>query len=107
MVLALLWLTVSIPFVYAAKQVQAKYEKMAMSSPDMPLNEEEAANPFGSTTEEKAPGGGTISINEEFLHDHHQSEYFFAIKSQYHKCENADTYLAFHGELLVPPPNAA
>src|SRR5690348_8016858 len=80
MVVALTWLTVSIPFVNAAREVQAKYEKSTNANTPI-SNEEEAANPFGSTTEEKAPGGGSISINEEYLHDHHQSEYFFSIIS--------------------------
>jgi hypothetical protein len=66
--------------------------------------EEEAANPFGNTTEEKAPSS---SFSEEFLHDHHKADYFFSIVSQYHNSENDGTYVAYHGELLVPPPNAA
>jgi len=106
MVGALIWLTISVPFVNAARQIQAKYEKS--TNVDTPTsNEEETANPFGNTTEEKAPSGSSVSFNEEYLHDNHQSEYFFSIIAQYHKCENADTYHAFHGELLVPPPNAA
>ncbi len=68
-------------------------------------NEEETANPFGNTTEEKAPS--STSFSEEYLHDHHTTDYFFSTVLQYHKCENAGTYIAFHGELLVPPPNVA
>ena len=73
----------------------------------MPPNcpEEDATNPFGNTTEEKAPS--TSSISEEYLHDHHATDHFFDVFSQYYKRENAGTYIAFHGELLVPPPNAA
>lgn len=73
----------------------------------IPLTEnEEEANPLGNTTEEKAPNS-LSSFSEEYLHDNHRSEYFFLIASQFHKCENANTYVAFHGELLVPPPNRA
>ena len=104
---ALIWLTVSIPFVNAARELQLKIEKSSDINAPISNNEEEAANPFSSTTEEKAPSGGTISINEEYLHDNHHSENFFSIESQYRNCENADTYHAYHGELLVPPPNAA
>ncbi len=90
MILALLWLTMSAPFVNAGQQLQAKYNTADTGSP-LAGTEEEAANPFGNTTEEKAPG---TSFSEEFLHDHH-------------KAENTDLYTAFHGELLVPPPNIA
>ena len=71
-------------------------------SPD----EEDASNPFGNSTEEKPhSGNSSISLSEEYLHDNHKAEYLFSITSSYHKAENADTYTAFHGELLVPPPN--
>jgi hypothetical protein len=104
MILALLWLTISVPFVYACQQEFAKQDKMENAGSPLSVNEEEA-NPFGNTTEEKAPGSGSFS--EEYLHDHHSTDCFFSIVLQYHKCENADTYHAYHGELLVPPPNAA
>ena len=104
MALALLWLTVSAPFVTAAQQEIAKQDKMAKTTTPLAGSEEEAANPFGNTTEEKAPSS---SFSEEFLHDHHKADYFFSIVSQYHNCENDGTYVAYHGELLVPPPNAA
>ena|SRR3990170_1199284 len=105
MILALLWLTISVPFVYAGQQEFAKQNKMENPGSPRSGNEEEAANPFGNTTEEKSPGSSSFS--EEYLHDHHSTDYFFSIALQYHKCENADTYHAYHGELLVPPPNAA
>jgi len=105
MILALLWLTISVPFVYASQQEFAKQDKMENSGSPLSGNEEEAANPFGNTTEEKSPSSSSFS--EEYLHDHHKADYFFSIASQYHKCEDADTYHAFHGELIVPPPNAA
>lgn len=104
MVLALLWLTVSAPFVFSSLQKLAKQDKMSQSP--FGGSEEETANPFGNTTEEKAPTG-SASFSEEYLHDHHIAGHFFSIDLQFHKCENADTYHAFHGELLVPPPNAA
>lgn len=105
MILALLWLTVSAPFVIAAQQAVAKHAKVVVTPSAMDASDEEAANPFGNTTEEKAPSNTTFS--EEFLHDHHKTDYFFSVVSSYHKCENVSTYVAYHGELLVPPPNAA
>lgn len=107
MIATLLWLTISTPFVFAAQQEITKKDKGAATT-QMPVadNEEEAANPFGNTTEEKTPGN--TSLSEEFLHDHHvMATHFFSIISAFHKCDNPGTYIAFHGELLVPPPNAA
>ena len=106
MILALLWLTVSTPFVFSSQQKIDKHQKnTAAASSNTDCNDEETSNPLGSNTEEKAPGG--ISLSEEYLHDHHTTDYFFSIASQYHKLENAGTYTAFHGEILIPPPNAA
>ena len=104
MILALLWLTISAPFVLAGQQELAKQDKMAKAATPLAGSEEDTANPFGST-EEKAPSGNSFS--EEYLHDHHKSDYSSSLSLQYHKCENAGTYIAFHGELLVPPPNAS
>jgi hypothetical protein len=104
MVFALLWLTVSTPFVFASQQKTAENHKMANADNDIPLNEEES-NPFGNSTEEKAPTG--VSLSEEYLHDHHSSNYYFILASQFHKFEDAGIYVAFHGEMLVPPPNQA
>lgn len=106
MILALMWLTVSTPFVLASQQEQAKQHKMEKStSTPVADNEEEATNPFGNNTEEKTPN--TTSLSEEYLHTFHIISHFYTEVSQYHKHENSDVYVAFHGELLVPPPNAA
>lgn len=105
MIIALSWLTISAPFVFEQQQKMAKQNSCACG--DLPIaGTEEEANPFSGSTEEKAPK--TLnSFSEEYLHNHHQSEYFLSIASQFHKCENAGIYVAYHGELLVPPPNKA
>lgn len=102
LMLTLLWLTVSTPFVIAAQQELAKHQKVLSldTTPTDCADEDSSAN---NTIEEKVPGG--INLAEEFLHDHHISHHFFTVISLYHKLENADSYTAFHGELLVPPPN--
>ncbi len=106
MILALMWLTVSAPFVYAFYEEMAK-EHRSEKSASAPLtgSEEETTNPFGNTNEEKAPNSNTIS--EEYLHSFHIISHFYREISQYHKHENSDIYIAFHGELLVPPPNVS
>ena len=106
MIAALLWLTISAPFVYAGQKLIAGQEQAAGTGLPLAGNEEEAANPFGNTTEEKAPSGGN-TFSEEYIHDLHKHDHFFLILLRYHKSENAGTYLAYHGELDVPPPDAA
>ena len=102
MVLALLWLTISLPFVYASQQLAKANngQHMGISL----CGAEEETNPLGNTTEEKS---SSSSFSEEYLHDHQHSDHSFSINTLYHKCENADTYTAFHGEVQVPPPNVA
>lgn len=105
MILALIWLTISLPFVYASQQDAGKQCKSSYALSSLGGTEEEAANPFGNTTEEKNPN--STSFSEEYLHHHHEEAYSFSIVAQHHKCENAGTYIAFHGELDVPPPDVA
>jgi len=105
MIVALSWLTISAPFVFEQQQNIAKENSSSCTNFPMAGNEEEA-NPFSSSTEEKAPKS-LNTFSEEYLHDHHYSEYLFSISSKFHKCEDAGTYVAYHGELLVPPPNKA
>ncbi len=105
MMLALLWLTISAPFVFSAqhdKSTASQSEQHSVPSPDA---EEESSNPYSSTTEEKAPA--STSLSEEFLHDGHTYSNFFAEMLQHFANGDAGTYIAFHGELLVPPPNQA
>jgi len=103
MILALVWLTVSTPFVYASQQELAKQHKMEKAGSPLAGSEEETSKPSGNNTEEKTPGN--TSLSEEFLHNNHKADYFFSISLQYQKSDNAGTYIAFHGELLVPPTN--
>ena len=105
MIVALSWLTVCAPYVFASQQEIAKHSNSVPA--DLPIaGTEEEANPLNGSTEEKAPKTLT-SVSEEYIHDNHRSEYLFSVISQFHKGENATTYVAYHGELLVPPPNKA
>ena len=100
MMLMLLWLTISAPFVFAAQQELAKQEIKTSPSAD-----EESSNPYGNNTEEKAPS--STSFSEEFLHDTDKGDLFSLLIMRTHIIQNSDTYHAYHGELLVPPPNLA
>jgi hypothetical protein len=104
MILALLWLTISLPFVVNNQQSSKQDSTpIAQSMPDNA--EEETGNPLGNNTEEKAPS--STSLSEEYLHEMHIADYFLSVAAQSYKCENSSIYNAFHGEVQVPPPNIA
>ena len=100
MLLALLWLTVSTPFVFAAQQQRSDIQKQLFD----PTPEEECSNPFPNTTEEKTESG--TSTLSEYLHDMAAQEHSFEILESFFKCHPSDLYFAFHPELLSPPPEA-
>jgi len=114
LMLLLLWLTVSVPFVYAAQQKvqeQSRLEQLAKMSHQhtdgqSSDDEDQSCNPFGNNTEEKAPSSGINSLSEEYLHSHtddifHAVELFLSHSTNH----TATEYISFHGELLCPPPN--
>ncbi len=103
MVLALVWLTLSLPIIYQSQQNQTSYQTL---SSEIPVNTEDDSNPLTNTNEEKN-SNSNISLSEEYLHDQHSCDHYFFIDLQTHRGENADTYIAYHGELDVPPPDAA
>ena len=105
MMAALLWLTMSIAFIYPAQQQLMKQGNTASAEACM-SGEEDGCNPFGNTTEEKS-SGNNISFSEEYLHNHHSADHFITIVSRIHNSRNCGTYNAFHGEVHVPPPNIA
>jgi hypothetical protein len=98
MMMALAWLTVSIPFVYASQQQNQQVADIAQGM-------EEETNPFANTTEEKSESGAnTLS---EYLHDMHANASYEVLLKAYSKCHPSDLYYAFHPELISPPPEFA
>jgi hypothetical protein len=88
------------------QQKLAKQQKAFAANTPVSESQDDATDQNGgNSVEEKAPVSSNLS--EEFLHEHHASHIFFTVISLYHKLGNAGTYTAFHGELLVPPPNVA
>ena len=95
MIMALLWLTVSTPFVFASQQAQQKeIQKQAKTGEDK--------NPFSTTTEEK--NESSVSTLSEYLHDLNAINQHFTLLTRVYKCHTSDVYYAFHPELLSPPP---
>jgi hypothetical protein len=98
MAITLLWLTVSTSFVYSAQQKQLSAAK-ANSAQNA---DEDATNPFANTTEEKTPS--SANLTEEYLHHHEEQVYFTTVKLNHTHRHSYNVYVAFHGELLSPPP---
>lgn len=99
MMLALVWLTVSTPFVYSAQQ---QVNSVSAVHTDDATDIDDDTNPFANTTEEKTESGGnTLS---EYLHDMHQHLPYVAVAQKFSKCHPSDLYYAFHPELISPPP---
>lgn len=106
MILALLWLTISTPFVLESQKIMADKSDCRSSQSPFAGTEEESNTPAGNATEEKVPK--TLnSITEEYLHDNNKSNHLTSLSLQYFKHQDAGIYVAYHGEPLVPPPNAA
>lgn len=106
LMLVLLFLTVSTPFIMAAQQELAKQQKTMSVHLPISDNEEDGTASSGNNIEEKVPGSGN-SLSEEYLHEHHIAKDFGAKTALNYNLENAGTYIAFHGELHAPPPNVA
>ena len=104
MMLALAWLTVCLPVVYGAQQDQDSYVATE-NLPDENAPEDDSDNPLANTTEEKTPNS-VNTPSEEYLHDSHAAENYIAVPSTEYKLENVPIYIAFHGELISPPPDA-
>jgi cytoskeletal protein RodZ len=105
MMLALLWLTVSVAFVFPTQQQLAKQDKV-INAESSCTTEDDSNNPFSNTTEEKSSSNSS-SFSEEYLHNHHTSDDFISVATRIHNSRNCGTYNAFHGEVHVPPPNLA
>jgi hypothetical protein len=101
MIAALVWLTISIPFVFNSQQLLKEIEKTQSAKASNKNNEEN--NPFANTTEEKTPASNSFS--EEYMHhtDEHLQNNYTTNLSYSHADESL--YIAFHGELLSPPPD--
>lgn len=103
LMLTLVWLTVSTPFIIGSQQTQGDDTSISWSGDDG--NDDGSDTSNSNNVEEKAPSGSNLS--EEFLHEWHSSSSVYIIVSRTHKLYNAEEYVAFHGELHAPPPNAA
>ena len=98
MIVALLWLTVSTPFVYAASQVKKEATQKGGSE-----KSSDDSSPFSGTEEKSETGVSSIS---EYLHEAIPHERAFTFISTFYKCHPSDLYFEYHPELISPPPEA-
>ncbi len=99
MLLALAWLTVSLPFVYDSQQAQ----KAAMEKQSTKAGSDDSSNPLTNTTEEKTENG--VNTLAEYLHESHHSDHPSSLIITSYKYHSSDLYIAFHPELICPPPD--
>jgi hypothetical protein len=97
MVVSLVWLTVSLPFVYNSICNNGFATEMSSSAgTDQPGEE----LPIQSN-EEKAP---TNNTQEEYLHGAAENLALLSLFLDHIVSHNSTAYIAYHGELLSPPP---
>lgn len=102
LILTLVWLTVSLPYVCDAKTQPVK---VSQCSGKAPLPADNNNNPVSGNPEEKAASGGINTLSEEYLH---HPEELLAIEPKmidHNSYHLICFYETFHGELLCPPPN--
>jgi hypothetical protein len=103
MILMLLWLTVSAPFIVPDQQ-DGKMANSAQADIPADNNEDSDTNPFSNTTEEK-PESGANTLSE-YLHHMHEMVHCSTTLTTSYNWHASELYIAFHGELLSPPPEA-
>lgn len=106
MLVTLAWLTISTPFVYDFQQ-KLKQIKLAAIIPgnDSHVDDKDGINTMmPNPTEEKTE---TNSNNfSEYLHHHDYVDDYNTAGIKYHISLSSELYIAFHGELLSPPPDS-
>ena len=104
MILALLWLTVSLPYVTDARALIAEQTSTAIPAVEQPVENTEEANSLANSVEEKVPSNS--SVLEEYLHHHNEELTPDNPRLSHIDKHSSDLYAAFHGELLSPPPES-
>lgn len=97
LIMTLLWLTVSTPFVFKAQQEQKKETQKQSKQTDN-------TNPFSNTTEEKNESG--VNTLSEYLHEPPSIENNFITLTRLYKLYSSKIYFGHHPELISPPPEA-
>jgi hypothetical protein len=106
MLVTLLWLTVSTPFVYASQlQLEEQHACSSSQNEESDDEQEQACTPLGSNTTEEKTSGSVNSLSEEYLHFDSELFHLAELSLNHTRTHTVSEYVAFHGELLCPPPN--
>jgi hypothetical protein len=108
MLVTLLWLTVSTPFIVNA-QLQAEKQIALVSAASSQQNDdaddEQSCTALGSNTTEEKTSNGFNSLSEEYLHTDSELFHLAELYLNHTRTHTFSEYVAFHGEMLCPPPN--
>lgn len=101
LMITLVWLTISAPFVFDAKKKLQK-SNITASVSDINQSIEENSNPFAGLNEEKcSSNSNTLS---EYLHEHFHMPELSESELIHESYTGGSIYVAYYGELLSPPP---
>lgn len=100
MLFLLAWLTVCLP--YVSKSQQSLDHQLENTTEDIPESDN-SSNPLTNTNEEKTESTSLVS---EYLHDHFVIEHTFEEIASFRKYRPSALYLAYHPEMVIPPPEA-
>jgi len=103
LIITLLWLTVSLPYISNAS---FSYGQIKPVSGQSAKTSNEKSTPISGNTEEKAASGGINSLSEEYLHHPEELVEVIVSAAGYNSIHLIGFYEAFHGEMLCPPPNS-
>jgi hypothetical protein len=105
MMMTMLWLTVSLPFIAESRIACNIGCKSSACDNLMDTQGDETGFSQTGASEEKGSEGSN-NFNEEYLHHYDGGAFLGSTsgKTTMHDLAQ-DAYCAFHGELLVPPPN--
>lgn len=99
MLAMLTWLTVCLPIVNKSMHAAKAQTEQGCMDCDADDN-----NPLTNTNEEKSESG--TSLMQEYLHEMaHLDRHFITLSSAF-KGHPSDVYIAFHPDLVIPPPEA-
>ena len=102
MIVVLLWFTMSTPVIYQF-QLQENAADIALAQPDETENDF-TFYPYSSNSEEKTETN--TNGFSEYLHELNEINPGSTFLAGHNKCCSDAEYLAYHGELLSPPPKA-
>ena len=101
LMLTLIWLTVSLPFISQSREGAGCAATAFNFAGDC---EDETEKSIPNTAEEKTPNNAN-PLSEEYLHSAHPFEPHPDLLSKQYRPEASEIYLTFHGELISPPPD--